>query len=219
MHFLKVRRSRESGTRFSSGFHSPFRLSPKVLHVNVRWAIANHTFSSHPKSLNWHFLAWHKPLLSQCSTAQAWNPQGISKLVNKGWLLLVWQSFWMISQALFAVVCVPVGSLHFVQFDSANPPCNGILCSGFLNRPLPFGMHLKVSPKGCISLIGCSTQLPRSAVGVTHVSWGWSLNIPLLRSSWSSGFLRRFSHDNPSEQSLLEETFQGTLRGTPQVTQ
>ncbi len=42
-------------------------------------------------SLNWHFLAWHKPLLSQHSTAQARNPQEISKLLNQGWLLLVWR--------------------------------------------------------------------------------------------------------------------------------
>ncbi len=41
-------------------------------------------------SLNWHFLAWHKPPLSQCSTAQARNPLGISKVMNQGWLLLVW---------------------------------------------------------------------------------------------------------------------------------
>jgi hypothetical protein len=42
-------------------------------------------------SSNWHFLAWHKPPLSQRSTARERNPQGISNLVNKGWLLLVWQ--------------------------------------------------------------------------------------------------------------------------------
>ncbi len=40
---------------------------------------------------HWHFLTWHKPMLSQCSTAQARNPQGISKVVNQGWLLLVWR--------------------------------------------------------------------------------------------------------------------------------
>ncbi len=43
---------------------------------------------------------------------------------------------------------VPVGSLHFVQFDSADLPCNKILRSGFLKGPLPFGMRLKVNPKG-----------------------------------------------------------------------
>ncbi len=81
---------REPGTRISTGFLSPFRLSLKVSHANVHWAIANHTFSSHILSSNWHFLAWHKPPLSQHSTAWARNPQGISKLVNQGWLLLVW---------------------------------------------------------------------------------------------------------------------------------
>jgi hypothetical protein len=47
MHFLEARCSREPGIRISTGFLSPFRLSPKVLHANVHWAIANHTFSSH----------------------------------------------------------------------------------------------------------------------------------------------------------------------------
>ncbi len=43
-----------------------------------------------PNSLKWHFLAWHKPPLIQCST-QARKPQGIYKVVNQGWLLLVWR--------------------------------------------------------------------------------------------------------------------------------
>ncbi len=58
----------------------PVPPSPKVTHVNVCWAIANHTFSSHIISLNWHSLAWHKIPLSQCSTAQARNPQGIEEI-------------------------------------------------------------------------------------------------------------------------------------------
>jgi hypothetical protein len=52
-------------------------------------------------------------------------------------------SFWTTSQALFALDHVPVGSLHFVQFDSADLPCYEILCSRFLNGLLPFGMRLK----------------------------------------------------------------------------
>jgi hypothetical protein len=51
-HFSKARRLREPGTRISTGFLSPFRLLPKVSDANVRWAIANHTFSSHSKSSN-----------------------------------------------------------------------------------------------------------------------------------------------------------------------
>ncbi len=42
-------------------------------------------------SSNWHFLAWHKPMLSQCCTAQEKNPKWISQVVNQGWLLLVWR--------------------------------------------------------------------------------------------------------------------------------
>ncbi len=80
--FLEARCSREPGTRISTGFLSPFHLLPKVSHANVPWAIVNHNFSSHIISLNWQFLAWHKPSLSQRSTALARNPQGISKLLN-----------------------------------------------------------------------------------------------------------------------------------------
>jgi hypothetical protein len=78
----------------------------------------------------------------------------------------------MTSQALFAPDCVPAGSLHFVPFDSADLPCYKILRSGLLNGPLPYSMLLEVSPEECHTSIGCSTQLHRSAVGVTRVSWG-----------------------------------------------
>ncbi len=113
-HFLKARCSWEPGTRISTGFLSLFCLSPKVSHANVIWAITNHTFSSHIISSNWHFLTWHRPPLSKCSTAQARNPQGISNLVNKGWLLLVWWQLLDDTPRLFALARVPVGSLHFV---------------------------------------------------------------------------------------------------------
>jgi hypothetical protein len=50
--FLKARCSQKPGTRISTGFLSPFSLLPKVSHANARWAITNHTFSSHIISLN-----------------------------------------------------------------------------------------------------------------------------------------------------------------------
>jgi hypothetical protein len=78
----------------------------------------------------------------------------------------------MTSQALFAPDCIPAGSLHFVQFDSADLPCYKILRSGLLNGPLPYGMLHEVTPKKRHTSIGCSTQLHRSAVGVTRVSRG-----------------------------------------------
>ncbi len=101
-----------------------------------------------PNSTYWHFLGWHKPMLSQCSIAQERNPQGISKVVNQGWLLLVWQQLLDNFQSIFALDRVPVDSMHFVQFNSVDLPCYKILCSEFLNVPLPFGMRLKVSPEG-----------------------------------------------------------------------
>ena len=96
----------------------------------------------------------------------------ISNLVNKVDCCLSEDSFRMTSQALFAPDCVPAGSLRFVPFDSVDLPCYKILCSGFLNGPLPFGMLLEVSPKEHLTSIGCSTQLHRSAMGVMHVSRG-----------------------------------------------
>ena len=50
--FLEERHLQEPGTRISTNFLSPFCLLPKVSHGNVHWAIANHTFSYHSKSLN-----------------------------------------------------------------------------------------------------------------------------------------------------------------------
>ncbi len=54
-----------------------------------------------PNSSYWHFLAWHKPTLSQCSIVQERNPQRIFKVVNQGWLLLVWQQLLDNFQSVF----------------------------------------------------------------------------------------------------------------------
>jgi hypothetical protein len=78
----------------------------------------------------------------------------------------------MTSQALFAPDYVPAGSLHFVPINSADLPCYEILRSGLLSGPLPYGTLLEVSPEERHTTIGCSTQLHRSAMGVTRVSWG-----------------------------------------------
>jgi hypothetical protein len=50
--FLKARCLQKSGTRINASFFFPFRLLQKVFHANVHWAITNHTFSLHAKSLN-----------------------------------------------------------------------------------------------------------------------------------------------------------------------
>ncbi len=66
----------EPGSSINTGEFSLFRL--KVSAVNVRWTEQDSYLSS-PLSSNWHFLA----LAMLRSTAQVWNHQRISKLVNR----------------------------------------------------------------------------------------------------------------------------------------
>jgi hypothetical protein len=115
MRFLEAKRLWDLGSRLTTGFLSPFCLLLKVSHANICWAIAKHTFSSHTISSSWHFLAWHKPLLNQCSTAQARNPQGISKLVNQGWLLLV---LWQLLDNFPSALCALSHSIGFLALHS-----------------------------------------------------------------------------------------------------
>jgi hypothetical protein len=206
--FLKVRHLWEPGTRVSTGILSPFRLF--FLRFLVRMSVGNREsylyFSS--KSSNWHSLAWHKPLLSQCSTAGDWNLQGISDLVNKVDCCLSDDSCQTTSQALFTPDCVPAGSLHFVPFNSADLPCYRILRSGFLNGPLPYATLLEVSPEERRTSIGCSTQLPRSAVGVVHVSRGWLLNVLFLAVILFFWDPKASACEDKSERSLFAKTLE-----------
>ena len=63
-------------------------------------------------------------------------------------------------------------SLRFAHGNSAGLPCYEILCSGILNVPLPYGMHLKVSHEGRHIFERLRPQQHRSAVDVTRDSWG-----------------------------------------------
>jgi hypothetical protein len=63
-------------------------------------------------------------------------------------------------------------SSRFAQGDSVGLPCYEILRSGILNVPLPYGMHLKVSPEGCHIFEQLHPQQHRSAVDVTRDSRG-----------------------------------------------
>jgi hypothetical protein len=130
----------------------------------------NHTFSSHTISLSWHFLAWHKPPLSQRNTSRARNLQGISKLENKGWLLLV---LWQLLKDFPSTLCTwsrSGGFPCFAQCNSAGLPCYEILRSRFLNKPQPVGVSKSV-PRDFISLISCCTQPPR--IGAQWVWRAW----------------------------------------------
>jgi hypothetical protein len=57
-------------------------------------------------------------------------------------------------------------SLRFALGNSAGFPCYKILCSGTLNVPLPYGMHLKVSPEGRHIFEQLHPQQHRSTVDV-----------------------------------------------------
>ncbi len=118
---------------------------------------------------------------------------------------------------------LPKRSLHLIAFQMV--PCtlfHAIVWTFLATKSFAAACHLacvsKSVSRDIIPLIGSSTQLASSTVGVTCVSWGWLLNVPFSWSSCSSGFLRLFSYDNKSERSLLAEMLEGTLRGTPQIT-
>jgi hypothetical protein len=76
-------------------------------------------------------------------------------------------------------------SLCFAQGNSVGLPRYKILRSGILNVPLPYGMHLKVSPKGCHIFEQLHPQQHRSAMDVTRNIRGCSLSIPFLHFSGS----------------------------------
>jgi hypothetical protein len=80
--FLKARHLWEPGSGLTTGKFSPFCLSPKVSSANLRWTNANHTFLTHKNPQTDIFLRDTSPAKLH-STARVWNPQGISKLVNK----------------------------------------------------------------------------------------------------------------------------------------
>ncbi len=104
---------------------SPFRTLRKASAVNVRWTEHDSYLSFSQKSSSWHFFA----LAKLRSIARVWNHQRISKLVNKGWLLLV---FWQL----------PCPSL---QGNSAGLPCYECFAAGFSTYPCHIWHLLHVS--------------------------------------------------------------------------
>ncbi len=142
------------------------------------------------KSSSSHFLVWHKPLLSN-AVQLGW---GILKRFPNLWIkidcCLSYDSFWTI----------PKCSLHLITFQWV--PCtlpDAIVQAFIVANSFAVGSSLYPCQKACvsksvprdvISLIGCSNPMPRSAVGVMPLSWGWLLSVPFLWSSCSLGFLR-----------------------------
>ncbi len=90
-----------------------FRLSPKVSEANVRWANTNHTFLTHKNPRTKTFLRDISPA-KLCSTAWVWNPQGISKLMNK-------VNCWVPRASLKAIVRAFLTTKSFAAGSSTYP--------------------------------------------------------------------------------------------------
>jgi hypothetical protein len=170
-HFLEARRLWEPGTRISTGF--PFRLSPKVSHANVHWAIANHTFSSPTKFLKLTFSCVTKA--STKSTQYSSGKESPRDFQNH-------ESRLIVACLTTASGGLPKCSLHLFAFQLV--PCTSFdsivwtflamksFAAGSSTDPCHLACVSKSVPRDVISLISCSTQLHRSAVGVTRVSRG-----------------------------------------------
>jgi hypothetical protein len=142
-----------------------FRLLPKVSGVNVLWANANHTFLTHKNPRTDTFSHNISPA-KLCSTARVWNPQGISKLVNK-------VDCWVTCSLLKAIVWAFLATKSFAA-RSSTYSCHMACIS-------------KSVPRDVISLSNCRLQQLRSAMDETRDSRGQFLSVPFLHSSGFSG--------------------------------
>jgi hypothetical protein len=134
-----------------------FRLLPKVSEANVRWANANHTFLTHKNSQTDTFLRDISPAKLH-STAWVWNPQGISKLVNK-------VDCRVPCTLLIAIVRAFPATKTFAA-RSSKYPCHMVCVS-------------KSVPRDIISLSDCRPQRLRSAMDEMRNSQGQLLSVSL----------------------------------------
>ncbi len=142
-----------------------FCLLPKVSHANVHWANVNHTFLTHKNHQTDTFLRDIRPTKLR-STARVWNPQGISKLMNKVDCRVPRALLKAIVQAFLATKSFPAGSSRY--------PCHMACVSKSVLRDI-------------ISLSDCHPQWLRSAVDEMRDSRDQLLSVPFLHSSGFSG--------------------------------
>ncbi len=143
--------------------------------------------------------------------------KGFPNLLIKVDCCLSDDSFWMISPVLFALVCVPVDPLPFAQCNTTDLPCFKILCSMYLNLPLPVGMCLKVSSEGrhIFDRLYYPTAFKRSGCDVREL--GLIAQHPCLAAILIFGVLEGPAHDTTSERRILDEMLEGTCRRLPQL--
>ncbi len=161
--FLEARCSWEPGSQLTTSDFSPFRLLPKVSGANVRWTECKSYFSCSPNPWTDTFLL-DLSLAKLCSTARLWNPQGISKLVNK-------VDCWVPCALLKAIVWAFLAT-KFFAVGSSTYPCHMACVS-------------KSVSKDVISLSDCCPQRHRSPMDVMRDCRGWSLRVPFLRFTGS----------------------------------
>ncbi len=110
-----------SGTeRVGFSKQDAFRLLPKVSGANIHWANRNDTFLTHKNPRTDTFSHDISPA-KLCSTAWVWNPQGISKLVNK-------VDCWVPHALLKAIVRAFLATKSFTT-GSSTYPCHMVCVS------------------------------------------------------------------------------------------
>jgi hypothetical protein len=142
-----------------------FCLSLKISGANVRWANTNDTILTHKNPQTETFSCDISPAKLR-STARVWNPQGISKLMNK-------VDCRTPRALLKAIVWAFLATKSFAA-GSSTYPCHMACIS-------------KSVPRDVISLSDCLPQQLRSAMDETRNSWGQLLSIPFSCSSGFSG--------------------------------
>ncbi len=163
--FLEARLSWEPGSRLTTGEFSPFHLLPKVTGANICWTNANHTFLTQ-KNPQTDTFSYDISPAKLCSTPRVWNPQGISKLMNKVDCQVPRALLKALVRAFLATESFAAGSSMY--------PCH-MACDS------------KSVPRDVISLSNCHPQWLRSAVDVMWDSQGQLLSVPFSRSSGFSG--------------------------------
>jgi hypothetical protein len=126
---------------------------------------ANHTFLTHKNPQTDTFLHDISPA-KLCSTAWVWNPQEISKLVNK-------VDCWVPCALLKVIVRAFLATKSFAA-GSSTYPCHMACVS-------------KSVPRDIISLSDCHPQWLRSTLDVTGNSQGRLLRVPFSCFSGFSG--------------------------------
>ncbi len=160
--FFEARRFWEPGSRLTTSDLSPFCLLLKVSGANVHQANANHTFLTHKNPRTDIFSRDISPAMLR-STARVRNPQEISKLVNKVDCYLSYDSV--------LVLC----SRRQCGPSSLRNPSQWVL-----NVPLPYGMHLKVSPEGCHIFEQLSSPMAQKRRGCDMQQSGLIIQCPFL---------------------------------------